>query len=78
MALGQRVRAVRALERGLAFHPGDPALTEARLAMGTRQRPVLPFLSRRNWLNRVLGRIHHGWTARHPSSGDAPRMDGEG
>ena len=78
MALGQRVRAVRALERGLAFHPGDPDLTQARLALGTRQRPVLPFLSRRNWLNRMLGRIHHGWTARHPPSGDASRMDGEG
>lgn len=78
MALGQRVRAVRALERGLAFHPGNPDLVEARRALGTRQRPVVPFLSRRNWLNRVLGRIHHGWRARHPSDGNAPRQDGEG
>jgi Flp pilus assembly protein TadD len=78
MALGQRVRAVRALERGLAFHPGNADLTAARLALGTRQRPVLSFLSRRNWLNRVLGRIHHGWTARRSRSGSAPRPDGEG
>ena len=78
MALGQRVRAVRALERGLAFHPGDPDLTAARLALGTRQRPVLPFLSRRNWLNRLLGRIHYKWTARHPHSGSVPGIDGEG
>jgi hypothetical protein len=78
MALGQRVRAVRALERGLAFHPGNADLVAARVALGTRQRPVLPFLSRRNWLNRLLGRIHHGWTMRRPPSGSAPGPDGEG
>jgi tetratricopeptide (TPR) repeat protein len=78
MALGQRVRAVRALERGLALHPGNPDLTAARLALGTRQRPVVAFLSRRNWLNRLLGRIHHGWTARRSASGNASRTDGEG
>jgi Flp pilus assembly protein TadD len=78
MALGQRVRAVRALERGLAFHPGNADLVAARLALGTRQRPVLSFLSRRNWLNRLLGRIHHGWTTRRPPSGNAPGPDGEG
>ncbi len=77
MALGQRVRAVRALERGLAFHPGEPTLVEARIALGTRQRPVLPFLSRRNWLNRFLGRMNHGWRMRHPRPGAAPRLDGE-
>ena len=78
MALGQRVRAVRALERGLAFHPGDPDLVAARIALGTRQRPVVPFLSRRNWLNRMLGRIHHGWSERRANPGDPPRLDGEG
>jgi Flp pilus assembly protein TadD len=78
MALGQRVRAVRALERGLALHPGNADLNAARLALGTRQRPVVAFLSRRNWLNRLLGRIHHGWTARRSASGKAPPTDGEG
>jgi Flp pilus assembly protein TadD len=78
MALGQRVRAVRALERGLAFHPGNADLVAARVALGTRQRPVLPFLSRRNWLNRLLGRINHSWTARRSRSGSGPRADGEG
>ncbi len=71
MALGQRVRAVRALERGLAFHPGEPTLIQARIALGTRQRPVLPFLSRRNWLNRFLGRMNHGWRMRHPRPTDS-------
>jgi hypothetical protein len=77
MALGQRVRAVRALERGLAFHPDDRSLFEARVALGTRQRPVLPFLSRRNWLNRFLGRMNHGWRTRHARQGAPPHLDGE-
>lgn len=78
MALGQRMRAVRSLERGLALHPAHPDLVAARTALGRRARPVLPFLSRRNWLNRVLGRIHHGWTTRHPPTGDAPPTGGDG
>jgi Flp pilus assembly protein TadD len=78
MALGQRVRAVRALERGLAFHPGDADLLQERTALGTRQRPVVPFLSRRNWLNRMLGRMQHGWRTRRARPGGAPRPDGEG
>jgi Flp pilus assembly protein TadD len=78
LALGQRMRAVRALERGLALNPGQPELLAAREAMGRRARPVLPFLSRRNWLNRMLGRIHHGWISRRGEQGaDAP-PDGEG
>jgi hypothetical protein len=78
MALGQRMRAVRSLERGLVIHPGNPELVAARTALGRRARPVLPFLSRRNWLNRVLGRIHHGWTMRHPPPADGPPPGGEG
>jgi Flp pilus assembly protein TadD len=77
MALGQRVRAVRALERGLALHPGQPELVAARQALGRRQRVVLPFLSRRNWLNRLLGRIHHGWRSRRGTPGDPSSPEGE-
>jgi hypothetical protein len=78
MALSQRLRAVRALERGLAVHPGNTQLLQARAALGTRRRPVIPFLSRRNWLNRVLGRMKHGWRQRHPRAGDDVRQDEEG
>lgn len=78
IALGQRMRAVRALERGLAHSPGDPELSAAREALGRRTRPVLPFLSRRSWVNRVLGRIRHGWHSRSGGA-NAPRPgSGEG
>jgi tetratricopeptide (TPR) repeat protein len=78
MALGQRVRAVRALERGLALYPGQPDLIATREALGRRKRPVIPFLSRANWLNRMLGRIHHGWLSRRGGSGVGAPPDGEG
>jgi hypothetical protein len=78
MALGQRVRAVRALERGLAIYPGQPDLIATREALGRRKRPVIPFLSRSNWLNRLLGRIHHGWLTRRGGSGVGAPPDGEG
>lgn len=78
MSLGQRIRAVRALERGLAMYPGHPELVAAREALGRRHRPALPFLSRGNWMNRLLGRIHHRWTLRRAARGHSSTPDGEG
>ncbi|MCX5732055.1 MAG: hypothetical protein NTY18_12070 [Deltaproteobacteria bacterium] len=78
MSLGQRMRAVRALERGLVLYPGQPELVATREALGRRHTLVLPFLSRRNWLNRVLGRIHYKWTSRRAARADSSPPDGEG
>jgi Flp pilus assembly protein TadD len=65
LALNQRERAVRAVSRGLEHFPSDARLLAARDAMGTRSEPVLPFLSRNNPLNRLLGRLRHRWTQRN-------------
>jgi tetratricopeptide (TPR) repeat protein len=65
LALNQRDRAIRAISRGLELFPDDPRLQAARDAMGTRSAPVLPFLSRKNPLNRLLGRIRHRWAQRN-------------
>lgn len=65
LGLNQRERAVRAVTRGLELWPDDPRLLAARAAMGTRGAPVLPFLSRKNPLNRFLGRLRHRWARRH-------------
>jgi Flp pilus assembly protein TadD len=65
LALNQRERAVRPITRGLELFPDDPRLAAARRALGTRSTPVLPFLSRRNPLNRVLGRLRHRWRQRN-------------
>jgi tetratricopeptide (TPR) repeat protein len=67
LALGQRDRAVRAIQRGLAAAPLDAALLAAQDSMGWRRRPVFPCLGRRNLLNRWLGRLRHDWSRRmHP------------
>jgi tetratricopeptide (TPR) repeat protein len=65
LALRQRERAVKSVERGLDLWPEHVALLAARQAMGTRRPPVLPFLARANPLNRMLGRLRHRWQRRH-------------
>jgi len=59
LALGQRDRVLRALQRGLEAAPGHPALQAALEAMGRRRRPVLPFLPRGSALNVILGKLRH-------------------
>jgi Flp pilus assembly protein TadD len=70
LALNQRERAVRAVMRGLELWPDDLRLQLARDALGTRREPFLPFLSRRNPLNQLLGRLRHRWQHR-----DAPVLE---
>lgn len=64
LALNQRERAVRSILRGLDLWPDDARLCAARDAIGTRRPPVVPFLSRNNPLNRVLGLVRHRWNRR--------------
>ncbi len=64
LALNQRERAVRAITRGLELFPDDERLVAARDAMGIRRPPVISFLSRKNPLNRFLGRLRHRWYQR--------------
>jgi tetratricopeptide (TPR) repeat protein len=77
LALGQRERAVRAVIRGLAAAPLDPALKAAQQAMGWRRRPVFPCLPRSNPLNRWLGKLRHRWSrALHPAPAPKPQALG--
>ncbi len=64
LALNQRDRAVRSVARGLELWPDDPRLLAARDALGARRDPVLPFLGRKNPLNRMLGRLRHRFRQR--------------
>ena len=64
VALGQRERAVRALTRGLERAPEHAGLLGAQDTLGCRRRPVLPFLSRDNPLNRWLGKQRQRWSRR--------------
>jgi tetratricopeptide (TPR) repeat protein len=77
LALRQRQRAARAITRGLVAWPEHPGLVAAREALGTRRAPVVPFLSRDNPLNRLLGRLRHRWATRnHPARQLSPETLG--
>jgi hypothetical protein len=72
LALNQRERTVKAVQRGLELWPDHPGLLLAREALGWRRRPVLPFLNRNSPLNRLLGRLRHR-LARRNAAGAACR-----
>lgn len=54
-----RQRACRAVMEGLKYDPQHPELQELAQSFGSRRRPFVSFLSRRNFLNQILGRLRH-------------------
>jgi tetratricopeptide (TPR) repeat protein len=73
LALGQRERAVRAIQRGLSTAPDDLSLKLAQASMGWRRAPVFPCLGRSNPLNRWFGRMRYRWSQRmHPAPAATP------
>lgn len=57
LKLGHRRQACDAVRRGLKIDHGHHALKALREEMGVRRPPVLGFLDRDNFLNRVLGKL---------------------
>lgn len=58
---GERPAAVRAVLDGLKVDRQNADLLGLHKDLGIRKLPVLPFLSRANPLNQVLGRLRHAW-----------------
>lgn len=56
---GRRDAAVEAIAAGRRIDPEHPGLAALHDELGIRRPPVLPFLSRRNLVNRLLGRLRH-------------------
>lgn len=54
---GNRRRAIRALQDGLALDNTHPGLVDFQKKLGVRRKPVIPFLPRGNVLNYLLGRL---------------------
>ncbi|MGB8930283.1 MAG: tetratricopeptide repeat protein [Anaeromyxobacteraceae bacterium] len=75
LALNQRERTVRALQRGLELWPQHPGLQRARDALGWRRTPVLPFLPRDNPLNLWLGRFRSRLTRRRGSASNCTPLN---
>lgn len=59
MLSGDRRLAHDVVERGLEIDPGNDALLDLRRKLGERRAPVVRFLSRRNIVNQILGRLRH-------------------
>lgn len=55
---GRKKEAIRSLQLGLRVGK-SPAITRLLQALGHRERPVLPFLSRGNPLNKYLGKLRN-------------------
>ena len=56
---GRREEALMTLDRALASLGSNARIQQARLKLGRRRSPTLPFLDRQNILNRNLGILRH-------------------
>ena len=63
---GDRPAAVRAVLGGLKVDRQHRELLRLHRELGIRAQPVLPFLSRSNPLNQLLGRLRHAWRGAPP------------
>jgi tetratricopeptide (TPR) repeat protein len=62
LMLQDRKAAVASIARGLKLDPNHRGLKDLRVEIGVRRRPVLPFLSRTNPINILLGRLRRGFS----------------
>jgi Flp pilus assembly protein TadD len=56
---GRRSDAIDVLDRALEIFGTDARLKKARTRVEKRRSPVVPFLSRQNFVNRGLGKLRH-------------------
>jgi len=59
LMVGNRRGALRALRDGLALDSDHRGLLELQSKLGVRRRPPIPFLSRTNPLNVLIGQLRH-------------------
>ncbi len=59
LLLRDRRSANEVVERGLEIDAGNTDLQRLKSDLGRRRRPLVPFLDRRHFLNRWLGKVRH-------------------
>jgi tetratricopeptide (TPR) repeat protein len=59
MSAGRREEALITLDRGLASLGNHAGIQRARLKLGQRRPPAIPFLDRHHMVNRQLGVLRH-------------------
>jgi tetratricopeptide (TPR) repeat protein len=65
---GQRSKALDALREGLSYDRENPLLLMEVRRMGTRRKPPLGFLARKNPLNKAIGKLTYKLRRTSPSS----------
>ncbi|MFQ5441568.1 MAG: tetratricopeptide repeat protein [Thermodesulfobacteriota bacterium] len=53
----QKLRAIKSFRRGLKYDESNRAILDEVFKLGVRKSPILPFLPRRNVVNRVFGTL---------------------
>lgn len=54
---GSKARAIKAMQMGVAADKNNKALQDELKKFGERKSPPIPFLSRSNYFNKLIGRI---------------------
>lgn len=72
MLANQRRKAIETVIAGRQVDRRHTGLARLHKELGIRRPPVLPFLSRDHFLNRLFGRMRHDWKS---SSSPAPNED---
>jgi len=56
---GQKVYAIKSFKKGLQFGTNHAELVNAIKKLGSRRKPIVPFLPRHHFINKFLGRFIH-------------------
>jgi tetratricopeptide (TPR) repeat protein len=59
LASGRKKEAVENFQKGLQYDRGNLELKKEMQLLGTRKNPPIPFLSRSNLLNLIIGKLFH-------------------
>ena len=70
----RRGKAIEALQKALKLNARHPEAIKLAREIGFRRRPVLPFLSRNNPINRTLGRMRHSLTQAKPADPKSSKL----
>lgn len=58
---GKKSVAVKSFKKGLHLDKTHAELVSLIKKLGVRRKPIIPFLPRHNFVNRLLGKLSHRW-----------------
>ena len=70
----RRGKAIEALQKALKLNARHPEAIKLAREIGFRRRPVIPFLSRNNPINRTLGKMRHSLTQNKASDPKSSKL----